>query len=734
MRFAALTILLVLSCLTPLGAQELKFDPASEPFESSSGELLTLYHNIGVSNENGEPTQLTEATQVGVELSAFEDEESGLSFLPALTSWNFPAGFAGGRRQLETAVFGPAPVKGIELIAPIRLTLADGTLLEQTVKILVRAGATEGGGGGLCIQPGDGEEYPLSPTAGSGISPGWVVFNDTRPLAAIGSAQFKDAPAATIENTTTFQVVEVLADGTTAPAPFSIENLHTRVVDADGDGTAESLVFGLRMSRTGEIELAPNDAGRTSRVFELRAVRTDVLPNPVASIYQFDVSRREWVEHDVHAVLGDDAPVLVGFKREQSHALKARPVLYHNGVQLPAAAQATAKLEPGGLNGDVTWTGLFDLAWDVEVDFARLAMIGGFALGDTLTVELRFPGSGVAALNRDLEVLQDGINASVFKSLEDLAEKTYDDDTNEQEHVEALVQALCDAGLMVDDDGKLTFPSLIEDEGDDPQWGDIRGVANAIRAAILAYKNAPRNKDGVSCLVGEKEWEVRVTIEKDGKQVPVVIVLDTTGDGASADDKKSGDGSLVIAIGKCGKDGTGNTDGTDGSKATAKLSKDGSLGIAAGGNGGQGGDQPDSPSGGNGGKSSVDAKGRGSTGISLGGHGGSTEGNGSKGGNGGDSETDAEKRSNGLSEAGSSGSQKLPPPDSHTSTGKASVKNDSAVPDKKGGVETKRREVGEGKLEGTSGSTKGGIVRAKPDKTMDDNTAKVVRNDPTTGG
>lgn len=713
--------LLLFSCGL-LHAQTLNFASTHTPAETTVQKPLRLYFNAESSDADGNPAGLEAATQVQVNLPPFDDEETGLSVLPANATWHFPEGFVGGRRFIETAVVGTSPSESATLMAPLTMTLADGTVIEKTVEILVRAGATEGGNAELCIQPGDGGE--LGPWVGFGLSPGWRIYTDFRPLLAVGSAQFKDAPAATIKNSMEFEVVEVLEDGETAPAPFTIDNRRLRVVDSDNDGTAEAIHFGVRISRSEAIEVSFGEVRR----FEIRATRTDVLPTPVASLAQFELEVRARVSFAEEPVLGFDDEISVGFERDQSRALNVRPVLYRNGNQLPPAAQATAAVLGNPLNGELTETGLYDLGWFVDVDFTRLTAISGFVVGDTLGVELRFPGISVQPLLADLEVFEDGINATTFKDIEDLEEKIYDNGTTEKDLVETLVEALCDAGLEVDDDGGLALPDPFEDEGLDPQWGDVQETLDEIRNAALAYKNAPRLVDGEDCLERARKWKVSVTIKKDGKDIPVVIARDTSGKGTNAKSKRNMDCALVIAIGMCGEDPGDDGEATNGSGAAVELKGRNSVGIAVGGNGGEGGAEND---GGDGGSANANTKGGSSnTAIALGGHGGSTTGTGSKGGSGGDAGSEVTGRSSNIVEAGASGSQEVPPPKADTATGSASLTNPDAT--ERNGKDSFH--WGPGILDGKKGITKGGIVRAKPDSQIEDDNPKVrIESDPTSG-
>jgi hypothetical protein len=713
-------------------AATLDISPASSPVIVESATATSFYFNLTVSDD-GLPASLPANETVDVDLPQLIDTEYNLTLLPAQTQWLLAQGFEGGLRELQTSVIGSPPDETVELTAPISFTLSDSSVINADLTILVRPGPVEHGWADFCFQPGDGWRSGTGPALGTPPFVAGFAYNDFGPIMAIGSVVFEDAAAATIADNVRFEVHEEMSDGRFTTAPVDVDEHWLQVIDHFNDGIADAVHFGVRLERTAELALAEGE----HRILELRAYRDDDA-NALIRIALLELRSRvtTWVDSPV---LGFEEPVTFEFRLQQSHPLTATPKLFRNDVELPEAAQALAALEPHSSNSTPTASGLYDLSWKVVVNFALLAPLAGFVVDDELRVDLHFDDTSVEPLSAPTDVLQAGVNATVFSDMEELEGKEFDNDKTELDYVRDLIEALCEAGLEVDDEGGLSFPGSPFDDGEDedlgPNWQEVCKTLIAIREALMAYKNAERKSGGQDCM--RRRWRVRATVQVGDKEIPVVILIRTDGRTAVASDGGD-DGTLVIVFGTCGEDAQGSQDGQRGGKAKAELEGKGSLGIALGGNGGEGGEGSDARNGGNGGDAEVDVSGIGSTGIALGGKGGSTEGAGRSAGNGGNGTATSERgrRADLIAEGGASGSQRFPPSNARTSTGEARVTNPDSTPDHRGdgGRRTSERRSGTARLNNGSGRTTGPVARGTPDRDMDSDEGRTIRDGPPVTG
>lgn len=502
--------------------------------------------------------------------------------------------------------------------------------------------------------------------------------------------------------------------------------------------------------------------------------RIDVLPIKKIILGQFIVAGRSSIGGDVTAILGYNESRTVTFSRKQSKPLAVRPVLHRNGIRLPAKAQAMVTIEPSSSNATPTINGLYDLSWDVHIDWTKLSKITPFAIGDILNVHMHFPKSSVSHLIADLEILERGINATVFETPESLLEKDYDEtrefeetyideDGNEQtrtvdrkltekDYLDDLIKALQAAGLVVDANGNIDFPKAFMDPTKKRiNWERAGEALEALRAAIEAYKMAKREitKNGkiTDCLEKAKEWRIVVKVKMKNKNgdlvnVEIVIVIGAKGKKASATDgkaKKDDKASkLIIAIGRCGEDATKDaknkiTDATDGGSAGVEIKRPGSIGIAMGGDGGGESEVGVVRDGADGGDSEAKVKetATGAVGIAVGGVGGGVKTLGGKvtQGNGGDANTDAEKGADAkvVGMGGDSGYGEEPKKKPYKS-GKTATKNGDSV---KGHTKEKRGEYIEN--DGRAGTAIGPITRAEPKQGAEGAKARHRETAPTTG-
>ncbi|MEE9312619.1 MAG: hypothetical protein V3V10_09435, partial [Planctomycetota bacterium] len=729
-----------------VSAQQIDVTPASSPFEIMAGVPASLSFNICVTKED-EPAPFADEVTATIVMRGVEDEETGLVLLPLEAEWVFFEGFAAGQRHLRLAVMGDVPVDGTVLATTATIVFAGQEPLEVAVELQVRGSTPDrdlaDSNIDFCVQPGTGE---ADNSASYGYGMQARLYSNFRRVQVVGSFSFNNAASATIKASTVLEIVEVIEeDDSRIPTDMALTS-RLRVIDADGDGLAEAVTF-LATIRSKKLKVKLG----ARRLFEVRAYRTDVLPKAAIILGEFEVVRRAYTDGDNFATIGGRDYVWAEFGREQSKPLTAEPILLRNGQRLPAPAQAFATVVPAGENASPTSSGLFDLEWVVDIDWGKLSKFVAFEVGDTLSVRMRFPKSRVAPLTVDMEVTKVGVNAVYLTTVEELEAKEYDNDKTEQDYVDELMEALCKAGLVVDSDGNLSLPGLFG-HGNYDNAGDIQ---DALRAAILAYKNALRKVDGKDCLKGKKPWEIEVKFKKrmpstkddDGNvvlgkevEITVVIVIGPKGKKAKATDGKKDGPKLVIAVGRCGEDDNKDPNKSEGQDAGVTINQPGSVGIAVGGNGG---DEPDRTLGesitaegkkkGRGGKATAEVKktagegrsSKGATAVALGGHGGDADADGRLSGNGGDAKATAEKGAKGKVAAGggNSGYVSSPPPVPPTRKG--------AAPSKKGiyggntEVENGDSVGGKGRSHegigvhnpGLEGEVIGGVATAEPRRT-----------------
>lgn len=722
---------------------------AQEPEETAVGAELKLRFHVNVSNTKGKPARLTAPVDLMAELPNFTDEDTGLSMAAAEDLFHLPTGFAGGTRSLVTAATGAPPLRPVVLAAPVRFATeaADvGLKVPDEVLVQIRTQPAEADGEfKFCIAPGRGERgaWPL-------------LYADFGSVLVIAGVTGAGLPTATVLAGLEFEVVEVVRDAETGEvrevrqdAVEISEDPHTRVIDSDGDGFAEGIHAVLRLRAAQPVAVKPNQRRR----FILRARHTDGINVDELGEADFDIEPRERTGVGGVAVVGAGTGVATRFERRQSRAFGITPSILRNGAPLNAAAHATMTVVPDQLNASpVAESGLYDLGWSVRVDWARLQGLVNWQPDDTLTVTAELGGADNRA-SVTWEVAFDGINATVFDTPESLIEKEYDNGVTERDHVDALVEALKEAGLIARRTSKgdeVEIPDVLADPNDDgfPDWGRVRRALRAIKNAVKAYKTAPRVLDGVDCLEGRREWDVCVTIQcplvdEDGepvtdddgnqviKDVNLKIFFNPQRNGRDGRNASGSDDgapcTLLIVIAQCGVSESGNAG--NGGEAEADISGRGSVGIAVGGDGSGNRDDPDSnEAGGNGGKGIVKIgrkpgnadDGPGPTGVSIGGDGGDTVGTNARPGDGADAEADADQAACGsiVAGGGDSGHAEFPPSRGGHTSGTARVKNgDSVTSDgKRKAVNRKSRRVKGG---GQRGRVTGGIARAEKDLTPD---------------
>jgi len=341
----------------------------------------------------------------------------------------------------------------------------------------------------------------------------------------------------------------------------------------------------------------------------------------------------------------------------------------------------------------------------------------------------------------------DGLQASTYRSIEELEGLEYDNGQTEKDYLNELIEALKDAGVEIDENG-VSFPSGFPEGGKRPAWPDIDEALEKLRNAILDWKNKAREQGGQDFLEGKEKFEIDVFIEIDGVLVRIRLVISdgsvaNVGDSDRHPDQNSDNEDaprIVIAVGKCGRDHNGG-DATSGANAPAvRIRKRGTLGVSVGGNGGNGQYDPTVPSnpnaakGADGGNASVnvrrerDSTNRPSTGIAIGGNGGDSNG---EGGSGGDA--DAASRDRGAdasvaARAGDSGTGRNPPRRSQTKAGEFRVEN----PDS-GGSRTRAGAKG-GESNGVAGKITGGIGVAQPRQPAESDLGRLDQSGVTTPG
>lgn len=776
MRFGLVcfAMFVVLASVSSLSAQQVTVTPAAEPFEVVTGQVESLIFNIQIT-EDGEPSAILEDTTVSVAIAGIEDEESGISLLPTEAEWSLFQGFKGGKRRVSIILNGIVPKTGTIIETTAVINIPNQEPQEVEISLQVRASDSETVDEktlDFCIQPGRGEALE------SGYRASARLFPNFRKMQVIGSVPVSDAASATIAASMKFEVIELVNGAEYIPSDMELIN-SIKVIDSDDDGFAEAIVFQTKI-KSPKIEVAPE----SKRYFEIRVHRTDILPVDYTYLGKFEVVPRESTDSSQVASIGGSGYEWAKFRREQSKPLSAKVVLLRNGVKLPAAAQATFSIEAYESNAEPTVSGLYDMTWVVHIDWALLSKIGKFEMDDTLSVKMRFPESGVAPLLTSLKICEVGKNAVYINNTEEILAKEYDNGDTEQTHLDALMEALCEAGLEVDEDGNISFPGLFEDPNSDeidPNWPAVRRVQDAIRAAIQAYKNANRDitaegeTDAKDCLEESDDWEIEITLRKtntEGEEVDVevVIVIGSKGEEkASATDGKGSNGTvkpkkLVIAIGRCGKDNKDSSLESKGQDAGANVNNPGSLGIALGGNGGNEPDRKLSSSAseesrkGRGGHAGVaigptaeqdpDEDGTGgATGIALGGHGGDSEAQDRISGNGGTaiaevSGSDRAKKAKIRSKSkvfaggGNSGETSNPPlpteKDKDKSKGYSSGGTVASNPNGvKGAKKVKKKGIVH--IGGQAGKQHGGMARAETGKSASSTPGVPKRSGPITG-
>jgi len=759
---SAAMLVAILLAHAPVSAVEepsivISITPAADPIEATVGEELQIRFNINVSDGEGNPATLPEAIDIDADLAGASDADSGLTSLAASDVFHLPAGFTGGTRTLITVVGGEVPVRPVTLTTSTSfLTVAPGVQINagETAAIQVRTKPGElDGAFDFCIAPGRGER---------GSDP--LLFSDFKRVLVVAHVTGAGLPSATILAGVQISVVELVEDKTTGRIVevdqddiALSEALNTKAVDADNDGFAEGVTAVLRLEAADPVVVAVNVA----RTYRLRIRHTDGINTELLGQQDFDVARRERTSVPDVAIVGDDGSFAARFMRRQSRAFAPALQVLRNGVALNAAARATLTLQPEGGNAvPDEETGLFDLEWRVEVNWQRLQRLVPWQPEDTFTIRASMPGAGNYAEVTHL-VAFDGVDATVFRTPQSLIDKEYDGDVTEKDHVDALVEALKAAGVRArENPDRLEVPTVASDPDElGPNWDRVRRALKAIKDAVKAYKTAPRIKDGMDCLAGQKEWNIDITIQcpvvdangnpvtdENGnpkmKDVKLKIVFNpnhtATGDGESAKGSDKGEAcTLLIVIGQCGKY-VGNKPG-NGGKAEAEVKGKGSIGIAVGGDGPGKNDPNVGDDGGNGGDAKVTAgktkgvPGPGPTGIAIGGNGGDTAGQNAKPGDGGNAEGKGAGGGDGdvVAQGGDSGNGKIPPSGAEFKGGKAKVENeDSIAPD---GAKAGKKETGTVKTKGRAGKCTGGTARAEDGDTPDSADGTFKPDNPVTG-
>jgi hypothetical protein len=432
---------------------------------------------------------------------------------------------------------------------------------------------------------------------------------------------------------------------------------------------------------------------------------------------------------------------------------------------MDAAARATVTIQPQAGNAlPDAESGLYNLAWRTEVDWSRLQKLAAWVSGDTLTVRFQF-SAALGAVEVPSEVVTAGIEATVFTNPQQLLDKVYDGGVTEKAHVDALVAALRAAGIRKrQNPNRLEWPGVLTNPNDiKPNWDRVDRAVLAAKAAIKAYKDAARVRNGVNALTGQKEWNVEIDIEMDvvddngnpvrdanGNPVRATVRLkivfnpqhDANGNGGNAvgDDKKQGC-SLLIVIGQCGRT-VGGKPG-NGGKATAEVKGPGSIGIAAGGDGMGNDDVDRNDDAGHGGGADVKAGDAGRqagqpspTGVAIGGNGGDNVGTNAMPGNGGDAESTGikEGRARVVARGGDSGTGRFPRVGGEYKGGRATAENPDAVGSEgEQGKKTIKADSGTCKMKTRAGKCPGGTARSEAGRTPDSSPGAFQPANPVTG-
>jgi hypothetical protein len=700
--------------------------PATEPFEASVASAVTLTFNVQVHDGEGAPVALTEQVMVEVEVPAWTDAEEQVSVALAQYTWTLPQGFDGGQRAIAIAVTGMPPSEPLTGNLVLNVTIGQGDPVEIPVVIEV--------GPGLdyvrtyldfTVTPDQGTNWGY-PLAYSGNVPRELrLFRDFGAVTAVGVISALNGDAETVATSVTLRVVEVVDGEEVTTSVLETADTQFSAMDLDENGIAEFIQTSFTLQAPLAVAVNPNEW----REFLLYARRTDLDPVLDILLAEIRVEARGGWSHSGFAL--DDPDQRVYFERRQSNPLaNPRPFLYVNDVLLGDAAQATAVVEPGSGNSTPdSSSGLYDLAWTVVIDWPALKDRAVVVAGDTFRVDLTFPGTSMAAISAAVEVLEPGVEITTFRKLSDLEDEEYDNGKTEKDYLDELLDDLKAAGVKIENGG-VSFPDGFPEVPAHPQWKDIDDALEKLRQAINDWKNKPRKKNGQDQLEGKREFRIDVFIEVDGILIRVILVIGdgtsrTTVDDTARHPDEDGDNKDVprIAIG-AGKDGKNHGPGQEARKGAnapvVEVKKRGSLGVAIGGDGGNGGTgepDPDGVPGADGGNSEVmvDTKRDAgnsknpSTGISIGGRGGNSNGT---AGSGGDSKSEAKQGSKAdiISKAGDTGESKLPKPGLRPRSGTSQVRNEDSD---HGQAAARTKHAANDVLSGTG---KGGISVAQSDQ------------------
>lgn len=717
----------------------IRVSPAESPFETSVASAASLDFNVQV-EDGEEPAVLGEQTTVLVAAGQQANSDGTITISWSEQTWTLPSGFQGGQRSLGVSVSGAIPAKPWK--AELTLALSGGVAAEVPFAINVRPGFDKDedlkASVEFCVPREKGCAWGGDPN-GDGTN-FLELYRDFGAITGVGVFRTPDADPASIAEHLELKISEMIGGEPVLTTAIQASNVVFLPMDPDGNGVADFVQTTFVLGASDPLAVAP-DAKRT---FVLYVRRTDTNPESKIRLAWFEVRARETGDGGNFWLAAESQ--YADFGREQTPALKAKPVLYKNGTVLSDTAQATAFLEPSLANGYADpRSGLYDLNWVVRIDWTALKKRAVIAAGDTIRVDLTFPGTAVQTISASFKVIEPGVQATTFKTPDELRAKVYDNGKSEWDYLQELLEALRAAGLRVDGTG-IHIPSLWPNPSDYPNWKDIKDKIDSIRAALKAYLRAARLVNGTDALDGKDEWAIDVLVEIDGVMVRVRIVIGKDGAPAKADDKNSDRPTLVIPLGRDGKPATSTADGTDGQGAEAKIEKKGSVGIAVGGDGGKGEEgtaNADGKKGGSGGGAKVDVDnkkdpsttGLGNEGVAIGGNGGDGRG---KGGNGGDVKATAEKGSNAKvgGFGGDGGDSKWPPkgttkddqPPVEPRAGKVEVKNEDGVKNKTD------KKLGAVHNNGVPGKPKGGAAVGTPGQPADGAEGKFVPGTPITGG
>lgn len=747
---ALLATAFLLGCLSPVGPVQGQHAPVltiritqdTEPAECSVGDEVRIRLNFNVSDAEGNPASLGTALDLTVSMPSFTDADSLLSVAEAEDLFHFGAGFKGGSRVLITAVSGPGvPAEPRVVKPPVMFGAAGpGRVLSvpERLSILVRSSPAEPlGQFHFCPQPGRGEVV-------EGTDP--LLYADFKRSLVVGHVAAAGLPAATVLAGIEVTVVERIQNvGDVVQTDITIADaLQRTVVDADSDGVAEGVTIVARLQADAPVPVAINAA----RDFEIRVRYLDGAEFKVLGEADFTVRRREETSGPGGvAIVGHDHGVYATFARRQSRALNPKLTLLRNGIEMDAAARATATITPSLSNATpTTESGLYNLYWSVDLDWNRLQKLVPWGADDTLTFRWEFSAAiGSAEVNWESAI--SGINATVFDTPQKLTDKRYDNGRTEKDYFDDLVRALKGAGIRLrEQPDRLEWPRLLDDRQEDaPNWDRVVKAIKSVKAAVKAYKDAARQVNGADALAGQKEWETEVDVEFDvvdangnpvrnpdgtvkKKLIKVRIVFkpgrDANGSGAAADGDDKGQGpKVVVVIGQCGQTAANGNNG-NGGEAKVKVTGPGSVGVAVAGDGASNTNPEVNKNGGSGGAAKADAgSGKrpagqpGATGVAIGGNGGDAVAPNTNPGNGGDANGKAEKggASGVVIRPGDSGNGKLPGRDNETKSGTGTAENEDAL--ETGGKKSVTAGVARGG-KGQGGKAKAGVARAETGKSL----------------